>query len=430
MTANHSERNATSIGRRSLLKSTAATAAVGTGILGTAGSATGLDPSEDSGNKPSFDYKKVDKSLKKVTPHYELLTFSENTVMSFIGNSDLSPEEKREARETVVDLRSKFPVRRRRDGNVIWLELAGNAPEATKADRKKFQRVDRVYTNGIPNTDQVSTQWATGDHEQHTKSACNDVQVPDSTANDIASYSKAPDNITDDVGIPDTIDHYSDVKEAMEYGFKKFLRHWDHYYDTGVYYDYWCYHDGHGNDFGGVGGAPRAVDTTMSNAYWYDNNGYYSYRNESLGWALHFLEDVAQPLHAGMGWEQLGIKLVYDSSEDDNVSWEVDPKKTLHNRYAAYASENWTSGDYFRIDFRSYDDCCYYDIYDPPSALKGLADEAGEYSYDVYDTILNEENNAKWENWSDSTRNEMQDLTSYLMEEEGKYVRGFLKEFF
>jgi hypothetical protein len=418
------------IGRRSVLKSAAATAAVGTGILGSVGSATGMDPSQESGNEPSFDYKKVDRSVKEITVHYDLLTFSESTIMSFINSSDASPQEKREARETVVDLRSKFPIRQRRDGNVIWLELARDAPESTQDDRKKFQQVDRVYTDGIPGNDQVSTQWATSDHEKHTYRAADDLDVEESTANDVASHSKDPDNITDGLGIPDNIDHYEDVKEAFEYGMKKFFRHWDHYYDTGVYYDYWCYHDGHGDDFGGIGGAPKATDIKMDDAYWYDSYGYDSYRNEALGWALHFLEDVAQPLHSGMGWEQLGIKLVYDSSEDDNVTWEWDPKKTTHERYATYASDNWSSGEVFRYDFRSYSDCCYYDIYDPSSALKGLANKSGEYSYDVYDTILNEEDNAEWDNWSDSTKSEMEDLTSYVMEEEGKYVRGFLKEFF
>jgi hypothetical protein len=430
MSSENTDRTARGIERRTFLKSTVATTAAGLGLFGSTGPAGALDPSEDSTEKPDITYKKVDRSVREVTAYYTLLTFSEDTVFSNIKNSDASPEEKREARDTLIDLRRKYPVRKEQDGNVTWLTLARENAQSTQEEREQFQKVNGVYRDGIPGRDEASTQWYTTDHSDHTWAAGQDVNVPSSDLDTIEQYSEEPDNITDGVEMPSSINHYEDVKAAFEYGLKKLIRHWDHFYNTGVYYSYWCYHDGHGNDFGSIGGAPRATQSEMDDAYWYDSYGYTTYRNQDLGRALHFVQDVANPLHAGEGWEQLGVYLYYDSSEDDNVAWGVDPNHTTHSRYEEYASDHWTSGDYFRLDFRSYDDCCYYSIYDSEAAVKGLADKAGEYSYDVYDTILNEENNAHWPDWSSSTRSEMEELTSYLIEEEGKYVRGFLKQFF
>jgi hypothetical protein len=424
------------IDRRTLLKTTGATAAVGAGIFGTGAAASSDDgiairPGDDTVPHPDLDYYKPHHSLLEITSHWPLLAFEMNDVMSYIEKSDRTRQEKREARDALVDLRRRFPVVEKRDTedeNRIWWTLAPGADSRKKGDDETFAHVAKVHANGMQRNG-LSTQWWHNSHRKQTTTAAKEIGLSDSKASTIGDWADDPDKVDHySVSFDDNWSHDTDLEEAFEYGLNKVHRHYSHYLDTDGAKIFSCYHNSHDKNYN-VGTAHKAGAWHMDQA---DSAYYTSTQDEYLGKATHYPEDVANPLHSGMGWEQLTVDLHYTSDEDDNVGWNVSTKKWLHDEYEEFLSDQWTSGWNFKNEFKSSDcDGCYYyyDIIDREQAIWDMANESGKHSETVYQKI-HSEGDVDWTSWSWDTESDLANITDNMMHTCGLYVRGFIREYY
>ena len=416
--------NGEGIERRQALRALGAGAAVGGGLfaappVSARPEGVAVTPDDVEPPNPDVQVRKVDRSVKSVSSYYPLLTLSQDTVVSFIDDNDRSRKEKREARTAVADLRSKFPVRREREGNVTWYKLVDEGQSPTDADNEKFRTAGRAFANGVSGRREASTQYYKSHHRELTRDACEDMGLSSSTTDEIAPYADDPDDPDVDIGVPDAIPHSEDIEEGLETALNKILHHYGQYYDADAFQVY--HDDEHDEDFGALGGATDAAWWHMYYADYYSG----STQNKYLGMATHYPADMGVPLHTGMGWEQANLEIYYDvwSLEYD---WRIDPTYWLHSEYEDFVSDNWSS---FRSSFLSDCDGCYYyyPIDDVEQAIRDLASYTGDYSYDVYHHIL-EEGDVDHSEWDWDTWSYMYDVTENCVNEVGHYVRGFMHD--
>lgn len=424
------------IERRSFLKAAGTSTVFGGGMFAAASSANAKEgvavtPEETTPPHPDLKPYQPDPSLLEVGPQWTLLTLQESTVLDRINDSDFSAKEKREARKTFGELRSQFPVVEKENEEAIRWTLARDAKSPSDEDRKNFSSVNKIFTDGNKRRG-ASTQWWGGNHKKQTRSACDEIGVSSSDADTIVSYAAAPDEPDHfRVEVADWIPHDVDIEEGLEYGLNKALHHYGQYLDTGVFSSYYCYHDGHDETLADIGAGDDVGKWHLDEA----KNAYYrSTQNEYLGKATHFPEDMGNPLHTGMGWEQINLELVYDSSEGDNVNWDVNVVRWYHDRYEQFAAENWSwdTDHYFRYYFDSNNcsaDYCYYSINDAAQALWDLADYTGQYSAEVFNKVT-DEGDVHWSNWSSNTEDRLRQITENCMHEAGLYTRGYIKEIY
>lgn len=420
--------------RRSFLKTVGVSSTVGAGVFASTSSGRSLegvaiDPEEDTRPHPDLDYHKPHHSIQELSPYWTLLVLDENAIIDYIDDSDFSAKRKREARVTLQDLRSRFPIVEERDTekeNRIWWKLAPGADSKAKKDPERFMSVARVHADGMQRNE-LQTQWYYNSHRKQTKTAAKEVGV--SSPSDISEWADDPDHTEHyDVSFDDNWDHDTDLEEAFEYGINKIHRHYSQYLDVDAAKSFTCYHNNHNKDYA-VGTADHEGEWHLDQA---KNASTQSEEDEYLGKATHFPEDMSNPLHTGMGWQQLTVDLHYDSDEDDDVGWEVSTKKWLHYEFEEFLSDQWSSGWDFQYHFESNDcDGCYYyySIDDASSALWDMANESGNYSQEVYKKI-HDEGDVDWTDWSWSTESDMADICDNMMDMCGKYVRGYFKEFY
>lgn len=411
--------------RRYVLKTLGATATVGgLGFIST-GAATSpsgraLSPDEHEPPYPDVQVQRVDRSVRSISAFYPLLTLPEDTVLSYIDDSDLSPEEKHEARQSLVELRRKFPVRKEKDGNTTWLTLARDASK-TDEDAEKFERAHRAFADGASGGGDFSPQHYGSIHRKMTEDSCDEMGIdPDG----IAEYADDPDHPDVDVNVPDGIPHEETVEDGIEHALNEILHHYGQYLDVDAF-EVW-HDDHHSDDFPGLGGAKAAADWHMNYAYYYCC----STQDKYLGMATHYPQDMGVPLHTGMGWEQANLEIYYDSWAGE-MDWRINPMYWLHSEYEQYNADNWTGGHYLKWEYGSHEcsgDYCYYPVDgDPESNIHNLADYTGQYSYDVYHKIL-DEGDVGWQNWSSNTKDWMEKVSTNCVDETGLHVRGFIHD--
>lgn len=433
---NDNEGNSGRFDRRSFLKTVGVSSVASSGLFASGSVARGkeavpLSPEDHTVPNPDIDYHRPHQSLLETTSQWKLLAFSEDSLLGYIDDSDVSAKEKREARQTLLDLRSRFPVVEERDTedeNRIWWTLAEGADSRTKRDTDKFQQVARVHADGMSSND-FSTQWWWNSHRKMTREGAKDMGLSDTKADNIAQYADDPDKVDHvSVELPDSWMHDEDLEDAFEAGLNKVHRHYSHYLNTLGSRTFSCYHNSHSRDYD-IGTADVAGNWHMDQAY----DAYYtSTQDEYLGKATHYPQDTANPLHSGMGWDQLTVDLHYDSDEDDDVGWSISTHKWLHDEYEEFISDCWTDRWYFRDDFKCLDcDECYhyYPIDDPAQAIWDMADYSGQYSAEVYNKI-HDEGNVDWTDWSYSMESDIEDITENCLVKAGHYTRGFLHEFY
>lgn len=424
------------IDRRTLLRTAGATTAVGAGILGTGGTVSADDgiairPGEETLPHPDLDYYKPHDSLLHATAHWPLLAFDVQDVMGYIEGSDYPDREKRKARDSLIDLRRRFPVIQQRDTedeNRIWWTLAPGADSRGKDDHETFAHVAKVHADGMQRKG-PRTQWWHNTHRKQTTTAAKEIGLSDSKASTIGDWADDPDTTGHySLSFDDNWNHDTDLEEAFEKGLNKVHRHYSQYLDVDGARVFTCYHDDHDWSY--------SIGTMHKEGAWHmdqaDSAYYTSTQDEYLGKATHYPEDAANPLHTGMGWEQLTVDLHYTSDEDDNVGWTISTKKWLHDEYEEFISDQWTSGWNFKDEFKSTDcDGCYryYDILDRQQAIWDMAKESGKHSETVYNKIYSE-GDVDWTNWSWSTESDLASITDNMMYTCGLYVRGFIREFY
>lgn len=436
------------VSRRNALKIIASSTVAGTGLFSMQTSAsdpTGQPVTTEETKLPNPDLKvrQIDRSVKAVTHKYPLLTLPKETVLRYINESDLSGDDKQDARVALSKLRSRYPIEEVEDGNTIWLTLADSSRVSSRSgddnhshsgtsvhthldgeDRDLFDTAFTAFARGTT-SEQVGIDFFHETHRDMTRHACNEMGIDPSG---IADHADDPDKPQTDLGVPSGVPHSQKINEGIKKAFNELMHHYGQYYDANLFQSYDCSHDGtHSSDFGGFGGAPLA-------ALWHANEAQSttgSTHRMRVGHLTHYPQDMGVPLHTGMGWEQANFELSFNFTTL-SVEYSFNSMDWLHSEYERYVANNWDSGENFSVQFGS-DQCdpghyCYYVINDVEQAIKDEASTTGQWSNEVFTRIM-EEGDVGWENWSQANKDYMRDITENCVHEAGLYTRGFIERF-
>lgn len=396
-----------------------------------------LDPRKAEPTAPRIE---TATEVKQITADYMLLVVQEDSIRYYIDNSDATREEKRKAHENFGDLKRTFPLRTVKDGNVTRYELAeGAKTHPDDEDTKKFQQVSRVFGDGASGygDDGPSLQHHPSLHRTMTKSAGDEMGLPSEIVYTTKEYADDPDNPTVDLGVPDSIAHWTNIDEGLENFISDVIHHVGQYYnpDPGWSYSYLCdhnstYHDG-SDDVTGIGGARVATEYHFDKA---DNNSGET-EEQWVGRLTHFPEDIGQPLHTGMAWQQANLDIKYSLSTGFYVT--IDPMYWLHYGYEDYVRDYWDGDWYaFHENFDDNDDCSgscyyYYETYgDGYRVVNYLADFSHQYSETVYKTVLEEDGTRDPSYWSLATHDNLRQPTQDCLHQTGRWVRGCLHRYY
>jgi hypothetical protein len=142
------------IRRRTALKSITGTTAAAVGIAtATTISASGpegvaVSPEETTVPNPDVEYRVIDKSVKRITAKYPLLTLEEDTVLTFINDSGLPSDRRSEAADAARKLRRMYPTTEKQEGNVIRVTLAEESNDRTERTRHLVDRAFKAFRMG------------------------------------------------------------------------------------------------------------------------------------------------------------------------------------------------------------------------------------------------------------------------------------------
>jgi len=267
-------------------------------------------------------------------------------------------------------------------------------------------------------------------HEWMAEESCNTVGVGDSNADTIENQVTEPDDPSKSLDVPDWVVHDQEIEDGLEEGIEGLMRYVGHYYDADPFFGaYYCGHsdeDAHSADLNGLGLAPWAAQERFDKAE--SNSG--DERAKYVGRTLHYTQDVANPLHTGMGWEQVNLEVTYD---DGDVGYSINPMKWLHSGYETYIEDRWDSD---REEFSTHygpnncDGCYGYHEYNSAKTeVSALADYTGNRAPEVFHEIANE-GTGDWEKWSDSTRKKLKNITQNCLHKCGLKDRGLLHRYY
>jgi hypothetical protein len=393
-----------------------------------------LDPKEAEPTAPRIE---TATELKQATPQYHLLFLAEDSVRYYLDNSDRSQEEKREAHENFTELKRKFPVQKKVDGNLTRYELAPGAnkhPDKKGAD--KFEQVASVFAEGASGIGGgISTQHHPDLHNTMTESAANDMGLSSDVTSTTSAYADNPDDPNVDLGLPDEITHNTQIDDALRDYIADVIHHVGQYYnpDPGWSYSYLCdhnstYHDA-SSDISDIGGGRVATEYHFDKA----DNSSGETRERWVGRLTHFPQDMGQPLHTGMAWQQANVDIKYSYS--DGFYFTIDPMYWLHYGYEDFVKDYWDNSyhDFHeKYDTNDCDGC--YRYYDTEGngyrVVNYLADFSHQYSETVYKTILEEDGTRDPSEWDFSTRDDLSQLTRDCLNETGRWVRGCLNHYY
>jgi hypothetical protein len=417
---------------------TAGAGLVSTSVLGnTRVEPVALDPRKAEPSAPRIE---TATDLKRVSANYMLLVVDESSVRFYIDNSDATRDEKRQAHENLGDLKRAFPLRKRKDGNLTRYELAeGARSHPDEEETEKFQQLSKVFndgTTGFVDTGGPSTQHHPSLHRTMTESAGNEMGLSSEVVYTTSEAADDPDDPNVSIDIPDVVPHDEYIEDGIEDFLADVIHHVGQYYNPDPFwsYSYLCDHNStyheEDDEVDGIGGAPYATEYHFDKA---DNN---SGENEET-WAgrlTHFPQDMGQPLHTGMAWEQANLDIKYDWS---GFYVTVDPKYWLHYGYEDFVRDYWDNSYHeFHKAFDDGDDCdgsCYYyyETYgDGHRLVDYIADFSHQYSETVYKTIMEEDGERDPSNWDFSTRDDLSQLTRDCLVQTGKWTRGCLHRYF
>lgn len=415
------------VDRRTFLKVSSG-AAVGVGV--TAGGAGHVAASDGRGGPgdtvegelphPDRGRLRVDESVRSITPHYYLLTLDKDRVLDLVGKSEGDGKKQTEIRDFLKDAWREYPVRRGRDGDDTVLSLATERSKgAIESEDEKFSGAAKALGRGYAaESDDASAQWNGSNHNDMSEKVCEWFDLYNYEISDVASHADDPDSdpcqgCSADV-FPGSWAMPGWVKNKIEQGLNEFAHHFGHYYDPN-YYSYTM--AGISIEFDGIGGAPWFCGYEMGQA----QDGSFSTEREHLGRATHYVQDVAVPLHSGMGVEQMNLGLHCDW----NGCAAIDPYYDEHFGYENYVSRNLTSGESFLDEFGSIH------VYnsDPVQVVKNCADIGNDDSYEVFHLLLN--NGSNPDDWSSSSdRNDLNDVTENVMAWAGGYTHALVNQIY
>ncbi len=332
-------------------------------------------------------------------------------------------QQERDAKAALKNLWKKYPVRKERDGNDFVFTLANERAKGgvTDTERDEFSTAGKAVAHGFAkengNRKQISAEWYGSTHKDMTRWTLEkNFDLYDYEVDDIVEYSPKPD--TDpcpcDYSVFDSKDMPDWIADAIKTGLNEFAHHYGHYYDPDAYtVDLCC---GITISFGGMGGAPEFCEYEMAEA----ENHSYSSQREHLGRALHYVQDVSVPLHAGMALEQMNFEIDCD--------WDgcevIDPYYDLHYEYEKWVRENFHSGENLVDD---YDSLWAWNS-DPSDCVYQVAAEATDQAYEVFH--LMKENGTDIGSWNSTDYNDLVEATANPVFHAGAYTHALVDQIY
>lgn len=266
-------------------------------------------------------------------------------------------------------------------------------------------------------------------HEWMAEESCNTVGVDGNDDDIIKREVTEPDSPSVTFDVPNWVVHDQDIEDGLEKGIEGLMRYVGHYYNADPFFGtYYCGHnnDPHTADFDGLGGAPEAAQWHFDKAE--EKSG--DERAKYVGRTLHYTQDMANPLHTGMGWEQVNLEVTYN---DGSTDYSINPMDWLHKGYEEYIKDRWNSD---REEFSTHygpnecDGCYGYHKYNSAETeVSELANYTGTYSEEVFHRI-DDEGTRNWREWSDSTRKKLKNITQNCLHECGLKDRGLLHRYY
>lgn len=463
------------INRRSTLKLIAGTGGLSLST-GAVSAVTALQDQRGSeaDQIPESTIQTYGESLYEITTHPYLLTVSDEAIDRHFGASSIKGREYEYGRRYVERLRARYPVETVKDGYEERFELSDQARKNLNTERRSGKPVlDTADTNsdrpspsegGIPakqsdhdqvalrttldvfgaqsstdSNDSASPEWNRGHHVDLLDDAKDDVD----TSTNFYTWARDPDDFSEWAdGYLDMADAALDfitypanavpgvdwLQDKLLDGFSAalgvLLNNYTQYYDPNPI----TIPVPHLSDIkvGNIGMAPQAcavfydMAETASSSYW---------TRKYTAWASHYLQDMANPLHTGMGMEQAGLDWNFNFEWRGGTRFVIDidfftsPKHWLHGGAEQLVSDvyedelqGWYKGHETRW------------INSPEYAIDRIAQESNEYADDIFQTIM--ENETAGQNdpdeWSDDTRDLVTDRVESCLKICGKYNRQLL----
>lgn len=448
--------------RRTVLRS-AGVALASVGIIGTAKADPEGIPVSPGDIEDPVDVKEiltVSDEIKELTAQYPLLTLTGKSIRNYVRQGNLSGQERSEALQALAHVRSTFPTvkRKRNSGRHLEFQLAPSAQSSvTEEDQEQFDIAHEAFIKSVSgeagprqnNRQQSRTGHSSGslgggfakmyapsafslsgamytprNHRRLTRTACVQMGMSDTDRDDLAVHSDDPDYIGSDVQtdnlVPDSIPHSESVEDILYEGLKDLFRYPTQYYDESASLEY----HGHSLDLPTFGTMPKAGHNEMNKARNASSGS--SEERKYLGRATHYVHDSAQPLHVGMGVEQLGIDW---GCTTNGCYGSASPLFWLHEGSETLFKERWGVTQ-LKSNFKGDGDpYYYYDIVDEKQALRDLAGECSEYSYDMFHRIF-DEGSSDPSDWYASTITTLDGYFDNCMTKCGLYTRGFLHQFY
>ena len=272
---------------------------------------------EDPQIELKLELEPVTEPTTEKSPYWYLLEADKDeqkTLFKYIDNCYVSAQEKKDMKTAMKDIWKTYPSQLTEENNIMLEKVAIETSE---------------YLNDKYGNDDIGVRWLATPHKDMAYIAA----TKDGVGTVYATYAK---NAADD---PDEWSD-SEIWQSLH-----------HYYDpltqTGLA-PYNC----------------NAYAQTAKNQYDIPNflNAY-----TNLGYSLHYMSDLGNPLHTGLEAQQA-------------------LNKWVHTGYESYISNNWNSGYNFKSIVESTNS--YFSVTNPSTSAKNLASHSNSHIYSLYADIF------------------------------------------
>lgn len=255
-----------------------------------------------------------------------------------------------------------------------------NRPSEVDADRRTERRsvlktigvgVGSIGAASVGLSD-VASAWKPKTHRQITYlAAANNTGMADAYVEDLRDWSDDPDYWDQNCDFDD---------DTLQKYCQKIIHSKEHYW----------------NPDWNTGEGPKNAEIYIEDAKDYYEWGYYGAAVEYTAYALHHVQDLADPLHTGMEAEQVDHRWVHDDFEEHvRDNWEA------YDWDETAASPGWSADV---VEFG------------PRASAKDLGRYASDYRDDVYDKVYNS-----------TYDEELHDVIDYTVELAAGYSLGFIE---
>jgi hypothetical protein len=287
------------------------------------------------------------------------LALDHSLILGYLDSADISESERARYEDTLKEIWDTYPTKSVQRGDVTYI-LLEKTPVSEAGKNLGYDEhgslgldpvAEAVYEGVVAERGKrVSISWNPSTHSKMADLSGRKMGISSTYVSTASQAADDPDSW------PQRI--FGGVELS---GYVEIIVHsWEHYYNPNT----------------GSGDAPDYARN-------YANAARSDYLNLSftdaftkLGYALHFIQDVGQPLHTGKEYSQY---------EEGNKAGK-EGKKSLHALYEDYVSNNWTTGYNFASTYNA--NGYYYAVSNPRAATVDLAKYSNQYLDELWMTIF------------------------------------------